>query len=48
MSVCVCGVLFVQVATLRWADPPTEESYRLCKDQETEKAAKVQHRAVEP
>jgi hypothetical protein len=36
-------VLFcVQVAALRRADPPSkEESYRLCTDQGTEKAAKV-------
>jgi hypothetical protein len=29
MSVCVYSV-FVQVAVLRWADPPSKESYRLC------------------
>jgi hypothetical protein len=29
------------------ADPPSKESYRV-KDQETEKAAKAQQRAVEP
>jgi hypothetical protein len=39
----------VQVAALRRADPPSKESYRLCqKNQETEKAAKVQQRVVEP
>jgi hypothetical protein len=27
---CVCAVLFVQVAALRRADPPSKESYRLC------------------
>jgi hypothetical protein len=27
---CVCAVLCVQVAALRRADPPSEESYRLC------------------
>jgi hypothetical protein len=32
----------VQVAALRRADPPSKESYRLCKKQETEKAAKTQ------
>jgi hypothetical protein len=43
----VCAVLCVGT-TLRRADPPSKESYRLCKDQETEKAAKVQKRTVEP
>jgi hypothetical protein len=38
----------VQVATLRRADPPFKGSYRLVKDQGTEKAAKAQQRAVEP
>jgi hypothetical protein len=51
MSVCVYSVFVlscVQVAALRQADPPSKESYRLCKkDQETEKAAKVQQIAVE-
>jgi hypothetical protein len=28
---CVCAVLYVQVAALRRADLPSEESYRLCK-----------------
>jgi hypothetical protein len=37
----------VQVAALRRADPPSKESYRLYIDQETEKAAKSQQRAVE-
>jgi hypothetical protein len=37
----------VQVGALRRADPPSKESYRLCKkDQEFEKAAKSQQRAV--
>jgi hypothetical protein len=45
MSVCVYSVY---VEALRRADPPSRESYRLCIDQETEKAAKVQQRAVEP
>jgi hypothetical protein len=34
MSVCVysvCGVLCVQVAALRGADPPSKEFYQLCK-----------------
>jgi hypothetical protein len=51
MSVCVYSVFVlscVQIATLRRADPPSKESYLLCKDQETEKSAKVQQRAVEP
>jgi hypothetical protein len=31
MSLCVCSVLFcVQAAALRWADPPSKKSYRLC------------------
>jgi hypothetical protein len=39
---CVCVVLCVG-SVLRRADPPLQESYRLCKkDQETEKATKVQ------
>jgi hypothetical protein len=37
---------YVQVGALRRADPPSEESFRLCKDQETEKAAKAQQRVV--
>jgi hypothetical protein len=52
MSVRVYSVFVlscVQVVALQWADPPSEESYRLCKkDQETERAAKAQQRAVEP
>jgi hypothetical protein len=52
MSVCVYSVFelfYVQVAALRWADPPSKETYRLCKKiQGTEKAAKAQQRAVEP
>jgi hypothetical protein len=50
MSVCVYSVFVlscVQVTALRGADPPSKESYRLCKDQETEKATKVQQRAIE-
>jgi hypothetical protein len=38
---------WVQVAALRRADLLSKQSYRLCKSQETEKAAKVQERAVE-
>jgi hypothetical protein len=38
----------MQVAALRRADPPSKESCGLCrKDQETEKAAKVQETAVD-
>jgi hypothetical protein len=52
MSVCVYSVFVLsceQVEALRRADPPSKESYRLCKkDYKTEKAAKVQRRAVEP
>jgi hypothetical protein len=48
MNVCVrlFSVLScVQVAALRRADSPSKGPYRLCKkDQETEKAAKVQKR----
>jgi hypothetical protein len=38
----------VQVAALRRTGPPFKESYELCKDQETEKGAEVQQRALEP
>jgi hypothetical protein len=51
MSVCVYSVFVlssVQVAALRLADPPSMESYRLGKNEEIEKAAKAQRRAVEP
>jgi hypothetical protein len=44
MSVCVYSVfvlLCVLVAALRRADTLSKESYRLCIDQRTEKAAKV-------
>jgi hypothetical protein len=43
MSVCVYSVFVlscVQVAALGRADPPSKESYRLCKDQETEKRSR--------
>jgi hypothetical protein len=48
MSVCVYSVFLlfcVQIAALRRADPPSKESYRLCKRLKTEQAAKVQQRA---
>jgi hypothetical protein len=49
LSVFILFVLScVQVAALRQTDPPPKESYLLCKNQKTEKAAKVQQRAVEP
>jgi hypothetical protein len=52
MSACVYSVFvlsFVKVAALLRADPSSKESYQLCKkDQETQKAAKAQQRAVEP
>jgi hypothetical protein len=38
----------VLVEALRLADPPSKESYRHCIDEETEKAVKVQQRAVTP
>jgi hypothetical protein len=38
---------YVHVAALRRADPPTRNPIYCKKDQETEKAAKVQQRAVE-
>jgi hypothetical protein len=44
MFVCVYSVFVlpcVQVAALRRAVPPYKECYRLCIDQETEKAPKV-------
>jgi hypothetical protein len=51
MSVCIYSVFVlscVQVAALRWADPPSKESYRLYKeDHGTEKAAKVLQGVVE-
>jgi hypothetical protein len=48
---CVYSVFvfsYVQVAALRQADPPSEESTDCLKDQETEKAAKAQRRVIEP
>jgi hypothetical protein len=50
MSMCVYSAFVlscVQVAALRQTDPPSEEFYGLVKDQETEKAAKAQQRAIE-
>jgi hypothetical protein len=50
MSVCVYSVFVlscVQLASLRRSDPLPKESYCV-KDQETEKAAKTQQRAIEP
>jgi hypothetical protein len=39
----------VQLAALRRADPPSKESYRLCKkDHDTEKAAKAQQNYIGP
>jgi hypothetical protein len=51
MSVCVYFVFVLscmQLAALRRADPPSQESYNCVKDQEAERAVKVQQRAVEP
>jgi hypothetical protein len=51
MFVCVYFVFMlscVQVAVLRRADPPSKESCWWGKDQEAEKIAKAQQRAVEP
>jgi hypothetical protein len=40
---------YVQVAALQRADPPSKESYRLCKnDFETEEETRAQQRALEP
>jgi hypothetical protein len=53
MDVCGCVysvfvLSFVLVAALLRADPPSKESYRLCKnDYETEEEARAQQRAVE-
>jgi hypothetical protein len=50
MFVCVYSA-FVQscvgAEALGRADPPSEEPYPLCKNQETEKAAKFQQKAVD-
>jgi hypothetical protein len=50
--VCVYSVFLlfcVEVAVLPRADPPSKESYRLCKkDYETKEEARAQHRVVEP
>jgi hypothetical protein len=45
---CIHAVLCVHVAVLRRADPPSKESYRLCKRSRNWEAAKVQQRAIEP
>jgi hypothetical protein len=48
MDVCVY-IYSVFVLSLRRADPPSEESYRLCKnDYETEEEVRAQQRAVVP
>jgi hypothetical protein len=50
MSVCVYSMFMlscVQVAVLRQADPSSKESNDCVKDQDTEKAAKVQQRAID-
>jgi hypothetical protein len=47
ISLCVFSVFvlsYVYVSFLRRTDPPSKESYRLCKNQETEEAAKAQQR----
>jgi hypothetical protein len=46
MDVCV-RLFCVQVAALQWADPLSKVS-NCVKDQETEKAATAQQRAVKP
>jgi hypothetical protein len=43
---CVCAVLYVQVGVLRQADPPSKDSYRLCK--RNWKAANIKKMAVDP
>jgi hypothetical protein len=52
MSVCVYSLFVlscVQAAALRRTDSPSKESYRLGKKgQETEKAANIKQRAVDP
>jgi hypothetical protein len=44
---CVCAVLRVEVATMRWAHPASKKSYWLCKTSRNSKAAKVQYAKVQ-
>jgi hypothetical protein len=49
MFVCVYSVFVLfcmYISALQRADPPSKESYRLCIDLGTDKATKVQQRAV--
>jgi hypothetical protein len=51
MSVCVNSVFvlfFVSPEALGRADLLSKETYRMCRDYETEEVAKAQGRAVEP
>jgi hypothetical protein len=45
---CDCAVLCVQVAALQRAHPRQRSPSDCVKDQETDKAAKAEQRAVEP
>jgi hypothetical protein len=48
---CVYSVsvsFLVEVEAFRQADAPSKKYFQLCTDQETESAAKLQYRAVEP
>jgi hypothetical protein len=44
----VLSVYFVFVLSLRGADRPSKEPYRLCKHQEAEEVAKAQQEDIEP